>query len=369
MATSKDYYALLGIPRNATDEQIKKAFRKLAMDYHPDRNNSPEASERFKEVNEAYEVLSDSQKRAYYDRYGRTPGNGGTGMGFDTFEFGGLGDIFEAFFGGATSTTQRRSPHKGSDIVSGVNLTFEEAYSGVQREIEISRVELCGVCKGVGSNPGTNPEKCPECNGAGQVRRTQQSIFGRFVQTSACSRCGGQGTIITNPCIHCKGQGRERVKRKLSVTIPAGVDEESQMKLQHEGEAGFYGGSAGDLYIRFEIKPHKFFVRRHSDIIMALPLNFAQAALGCSVEIPTMEGKFTLKLPGGIQHGKVIHIKDKGFLRIHSKNRGDQIVIVKVLTPDRLDERQRQLLEELSQSLPKTDDWSRPNDDLLQYLS
>ncbi len=230
-------------------------------------------------------------------------------------------------------------------------------------------MELCSVCKGVGSKPGTNPEKCPECNGAGQVRRTQQSIFGRFVQTSTCPRCGGQGSVINNPCTHCKGQGRERVKRKLSANIPAGVDEESQMKLQHEGEAGFYGGSAGDLYIRFEIKPHKFFVRRHSDIIMALPLNFAQAALGCSVEIPTMEGKFTLKLAAGIQHGKVVHIKDKGFPRIHSKSRGDQIVIVKVLTPDKMDERQRQLFEELSQSLPKMEEWSRPNDDLLQYLS
>ncbi len=369
MTTNKDYYSLLGIPRNATDEQIKKAFRKLAMDYHPDRNSNPEASERFKEVNEAYEVLSDSQKRAYYDRYGRTPGDGGGNMGFDNFEFGGLGDIFDAFFGGATSTAQRRSPHKGSDLVARVSLTFEEAYSGVQREIEVSRVELCSVCKGVGSKPGTNPEKCPECNGVGQVRRTQQSIFGRFVQTSTCSRCGGEGSIITNPCTHCKGQGRERVRRKLTATIPAGVDEESQMKMTHEGEAGYYGGSAGDLYIRFDIKPHKFFVRRHADIIMELPLNFTQAALGCSVEIPTMEGKFTLKLPAGIQHGKVVHIKEKGFPRIHARGRGDQIVIVKVLTPDKLDERQRQLLEELAESLPKADGYARPGPDLLQYLS
>jgi len=369
MPTARDYYAILGLPRNATDEQLKKAYRKMAMEYHPDRNGSPGADERFKEINEAYEVLSDAQKRAYYDRTGRPPGNGGDSMGFDNFEFGGLGDIFEAFFGGATSSSQRRSPHKGQDIGFRVSLTFEEAYTGTSREVEISRVELCSICKGIGSRPGTNPEKCPDCNGAGQVRRTQQSVFGRFVQTATCTACSGKGTVIKSPCTQCRGQGRERVKRKISVNIPPGVDEESQMRMQQEGEAGYYGGSPGDLYLRFDIKPHKYFIRRQSDLVMALPLNFAQAALGCTVDVPTMEGAFSLKVPAGTHHGKVFRIKERGFFRLNSRGRGDQLVITKLITPEKLDQRQRQLLEELSASLPKSAEFARPGDDLLQNLS
>ena len=368
MPPTRDYYSILGLPRNATDEQLKKAYRKMAMEYHPDRNGSPGADERFKEINEAYEVLSDAHKRAYYDRTGRPPGNGGDSMGFDNFEFGGLGDIFEAFFGGATASSQRRSPHKGQDIGFRVSLTFEEAYTGTSREIEISRVELCSICRGTGSRPGTNPEKCPDCNGAGQVRRTQQSIFGRFVQTATCPTCSGQGTVIKSPCTQCRGQGRERVKRKLSVNIPAGVDEESQMRMQHEGEAGYFGGSPGDLYLRFDIKPHKFFIRRHSDLVMALPLNFAQAALGCTVDVPTMEGVFSLKVPPGTHHGKVFRIKERGFSRLNSRGRGDQLVITRLITPEKLDQRQRQLLEELSASLPKSAEYARPGEDLLQHL-
>lgn len=369
MPTLNDYYSVLGVPRNATDEQVKRAFRKLAMEYHPDRNGDPGAHDRFKEINEAYEVLSDPQKRAYYDRYGRIPG-GAQGMGgFDTFEFGGLGDIFEAFFGGATSTAQKRSPHKGSDIVAKINLSFEESYFGVARDVEITRIEICSVCKGIGCKPGSNPDRCPECNGTGQIKRMQQSIFGRFVHTSTCSMCNGQGTIITNPCPNCKGQGKERVKRKLNIKIPAGVDVDSQLRLQHEGEAGHYGGSPGDLYVRFEIKQHKFFVRRYSDIVIALPLNLAQAALGATVEVPTMEGPYTLKIPPGTQHGKVFHIKDRGFHKMNSRSRGDQLVVVKILTPDKLNQRQKQLLEELADTLPRTEEYLQPGDDLMQYIN
>ena len=368
MASIKDYYDVLGLPHNATDEQIKRAYRKLAMEYHPDRNRNNEAEARFKEINEAYEVLSDSQKRTYYDRYGRGPGNGER-FGFDTFDFGGLGDIFEAFFSGATTTAQRRAPRKGSDVAARVTITFEEAYSGTSKEIEVTRIEACSMCKGAGSQPGYNPEKCPECNGQGQVRRTQQSIFGRFVQTSTCSYCQGQGTVITNPCTHCKGKGRERVKRKISLNIPAGVDVETQMRLAHEGEAGVYGGSPGDLYIHFDIKPHKFFVRRSSDIIMVLPLNFAQAALGCTLDVPTMDGKFSLKIPAGTQHGRVFRIKEKGFHRVNSRGRGDQIVIAKLVTPERLDQHQKKLMEELAASLPKVEEYSHPEDDLIHRLN
>lgn len=368
MSATKDYYSILGVPRGASEEQVKKAFRKMAMDYHPDRNQDPTATEKFKEINEAYEVLSDSQKRAYYDRYGHMPGNGAENMGFDSFEFGGLGDIFDAFFGGAASTSQRRTPHKGQDLSIKLSLTFEEAYTGFSRDIELNRVELCSTCKGVGCKPGTNPDKCPECNGTGQIRRTQQSVFGRFVQTSACSMCQGQGTIITTPCPNCKGHGREKVKRKITINVPAGIDSDSQMRMQREGEAGYYGGSPGDLYIRFDIKPHKHFLRRGSDIIMTTTLNFAQAALGCSLDIPTMEGNFTLKVSPGVQHGKVFRIKDKGFPRLNSRGRGDQMVIVKIATPDKLDSKQKQLLEELSSSLPQTQDFSKPEEELLQYL-
>ncbi len=368
MAPTSDYYSILGVPRNATDEQLKKAYRRMAMEYHPDRNGSPGADERFKEINEAYEVLSDANKRAYYDRTGRSPGNGGDSMGFDSFEFGGLGDIFEAFFGGAASTAQRRSPHKGQDIGFRVSLTFEESYSGATREIEISRVELCLVCKGIGCKPGTNPEKCPDCNGAGQVRRTAQSIFGRFVQTSPCPNCNGQGTVIKSPCAQCRGQGRERVKRKLHINIPAGVDEESQMRMSHEGEAGYYGGQPGDLYLRFEIKPHKFFVRRNSDVVLALPLNFAQATLGCTVNVPTMDGIYSLKVPPGTHHGRVFRIRERGFPRVNSRGRGDQLVITRLITPEKLDGRQKQLLEELAASLPRSEEYARPGEDLLQHL-
>lgn len=369
MAQTKDYYSILGLPRDATDEQVKRAFRKLAMEYHPDRNQNSGATEKFKEINEAYEVLSDPQKRSYYDRYGHAPGgDGGDNMGFDTFEFGGLGDIFDAFFGGTRSTSQRRTPRKGQDISVKVTLTFEEAYTGVTRDIELNRVELCSVCKGIGCRPGSNPTKCPECNGTGQIRRTQQSIFGRFVQTATCSRCQGQGTIITDPCPQCKGQGREKVRHKLTVNIPSGVDNDSQMRLQHEGEAGYYGGPPGDLYISFEIKPHKFFLRKGADIIMSVTLNFAQAALGCSLELPTMDGKYTLKVGPGVQHGKVFRIKDKGFPKLNSKSRGDQLVIVKVQIPEKLDARQKQLLEELMTSLKTGDEFAKPDGDILQYL-
>lgn len=369
MSQTKDYYATLGLPRGATDEQIKKAFRKLAMDYHPDRNQSTGATEKFKEINEAYEVLSDPQKRAYYDRYGQAPGgNGGDNMGFDTFEFGGLGDIFEAFFGGTTATHQRRTPQKGRDISVTISLTFEEAYAGATREIEFNRVELCSVCKGLGCRPGSNPEKCPECNGTGQVRRTQQSIFGRFVQTSTCNRCQGQGTIVTDPCPQCKGQGRERVRRKLTIEIPAGVDTGNQIAKRREGDAGYYGGSPGDLYVSFEVKPHRFFLRREADIIVSVTLNFAQAALGCSLEVPIMDGKYTLKINPGVQHGRVFRIKDKGFPKLNSRGRGDQLVIVKVQIPDKLDARQKQLLEELMSSLKTGEEFAKPDGDILSYL-
>ena len=353
MPANRDYYEILGVPRNASDEQIKKAFRKLAFQHHPDHNREAGAEERFKEVNEAYEVLSDPEKRASYDRYGRVATSGW--QGFEDFGFGGLGDIFDAFFGGATATARRRGPQKGADLRARFNLSFEEAIFGAEKQFEMWRIENCSLCRGVGSQPGTNPQRCPNCNGTGEVRRIQQSLFGRFVHTATCPSCHGEGTTITHPCPQCKGSGREKVKRKLTVTVPPGVDESYQMRLRGEGEAGIYGGSPGDVYIAFSIKPHELFVRRDIDILYELPINFAQAALGNNVEVPTLDGQTELKIPPGIQNGKVLRIKGKGVPRLHGRNRGDQLVIIRVVTPQPLDDKQRQLFAELAKTLPEAE--------------
>jgi len=354
MATSnKDYYEVLGVPRNASEEQIKRAFRKLAFQHHPDHNREPDAEERFKEVNAAYEVLSDPEKRDYYDRYGHVAGAGG--FGFENFDFGGLGDIFEAFFGGATTTAHRRSPRKGTDLHTEIDLSFEEAIFGIDKEIEIRRTEKCSVCHGIGSKPGENPQKCPDCNGNGQVRRVQQSIFGRFVQTATCPRCRGEGTVIINPCPECKGHGIQKQKRKLTVNVPPGIDESYQMRLSNEGEAGIYGGSSGDVYINFKIGAHDVFTRKQNDILYKLPINFTQAALGCEVKVPTVDGNTALKVPPGTQNGKVLRIKGKGVPKLNSKGRGDQLVMVRVITPQSLNSRQKELLEELAKTLPQAE--------------
>ncbi len=351
--TSKDYYEVLGVPRNASEEQIKKAFRKLAFQHHPDHNREAGAEESFKEINAAYEVLSNPEKRAYYDRYGHVVGSGE--FGFENFEFGGLGDIFEAFFGGATTTTRRRSPRRGADLRTKIDLSFEEAIFGTDKQIEIRRTEKCSVCHGIGCKPGENPQKCPECNGRGTVRRVQQSIFGRFVHSASCPRCHGEGTVIINPCAQCKGNGIQRFKRKLTVKIPPGIEESYQMRLSNEGEAGMYGGSAGDVYIDFNIKQHEFFTRKHADILYKLPINFAQAALGCEVEVPTVDGNTTLKVPSGTQNGRVLRIKGKGVPKLNRKGRGDQLVTVRVITPQSLSEKQRQLFNELASTLPQAE--------------
>ncbi|HEX77470.1 MAG TPA: molecular chaperone DnaJ [Dehalococcoidia bacterium] len=350
MATKRDYYEILGVPRNATDEEIKRAFRRLAFKYHPDRNKEDGAEQRFKEVNEAYEVLSDPQKRASYDRFGHVGAEGVFGRGFEGFDFGGLGDIFEAFFGG-TATATRRGPQKGADLHCNLTLTFEEAAFGCEREVEIERIELCSRCGGLGSEPGSQLQRCPNCNGTGQVRRIQQSLFGRFVNFVACERCHAQGQIITQPCTQCRGTGQERRRRRLAVKIPAGVDNDSQIRLNGEGHAGGRGGSPGNLYIGLSVQPHQFLRRQGDDVFYELPLNFAQAALGDEVEVPTLDGTYKLKIPPGTQSGKLFRLKDRGIPHLHRGGRGDQIVRVVVVTPQSLDERQRRLFRELAESL------------------
>lgn len=348
MAIKGDYYEILGVPRDATDEEIKKAFRRLAFQYHPDRNKEPGAEEKFKEINEAYEVLSDPRKRANYDRYGQAVS---PGWGFEGFGFGGLGDLFEAFFG--ATTTAQRIPQRGADLRTQLVISFEEAVFGVQKEIEIERSEVCSLCHGTGSEPGTNPQKCPSCNGTGQVRRIQQSLFGRFVNITTCSQCQGQGTVITNPCSQCRGKGRHRVKRKVMVNIPPGVDDGQQLRLTGEGDAGLWGGPSGSLYIELSVRPHPFFQRAGDNIIYELPINFAQAALGAEIKIPTLDGQTILSIPPGTQTGKTFRLKGKGIPRLNGRGRGDQLIKISVVTPKHLDERQRKLFEELAKILPQ----------------
>ena len=347
----RDYYEVLGVSREAPDDEIKKAFRRLAFKYHPDRNHEDGAAEKFKELNGAYEVLSDAGKRAAYDRYGHAGADGGFGHGFEGFDFnfGGLGDIFDAFFGG-TAGGQRAAPRRGADLHFRLTLTFEEAVLGIDREISLSRTESCASCHGSGAAAGTQPTRCTQCNGSGQVRSVQQSIFGRFVNVTTCPRCRGQGTVITEPCPACRGNGHVKMKRSLSVNIPAGVDNGMQIRLTGEGEAGERGGPAGNLYVAVSVKEHKVFNRDGDDILYQLPVNFAQAALGDEVEVPTLYGDTRLKIPAGAQAGQIFRLKDKGAPRLKRSGWGDQMVRLVVTTPDSLSKEQKRLFEELART-------------------
>ena len=354
MAIKQDYYEVLGVPRNASDEEIKRAFRRLAKLHHPDRNREPGAEEKFKEINEAYQVLSNPDKRRRYDRYGRV----GIQGDFSDFGFGGLGDIFESFwngFGAPFGRTAQRVPQKGDNLRSHLTLSFEEAVFGCSKEVEIQRIEFCPSCHGIGSELGTNPETCPDCRGTGQVKRVQQSIFGRFTHITTCPRCGGSGAVINNPCSQCKGGGRIKVKRKISINVPAGVDEGYQLRLDGEGSAGLYGGPPGDLYVTLSVKPHNLFHRDGSDILYELSINFAQAALGDEVRVPSLDGKVELKIPPGTQNGKTFRFKGKGVSHVDARGRGDLLVKVSVITPQHLDKNQRHLFEELAKILPRTE--------------
>ena len=346
-----DFYAVLGVDRNASQEDIKKAFRRLAMQYHPDRNNEPGAEAKFKEINQAYEVLSDPEKRAAYDRFGHAGVSGGFGgTGFEGFNFGGFGDIFDAFFGGAT-TRQRRGPQRGADLRTSITLDFEEAVFGTEREIEVTRNEICTECSGSGAEPGSKPERCPSCNGSGEVRRVQQSIFGQFVNVSTCERCRGEGRVITSPCRHCRGTGRQRRTRKLVVKIPAGVDHGQPIRLTGEGDAGAGGGGPGSLYVVVNVRPHPHFRRDEDDILYELPLNVAQAALGAEVTVPTIDGETRLTVPPGTQNDHVFVLRGKGVPHLRGGGRGDQYVRVSVVTPTELTKEQRRLFEQLAATL------------------
>ena len=353
MVTKRDYYEVLGVSRNASEEEIKKAFRKLAFSYHPDRNRDDGAEERFKEVNEAYEVLSDANKRTAYDQFGHSGADGFFTRGFEGFDFSGFGDIFDAFFDGMTYAT-RRAPQRGADRHYQTTISFEEAAFGCEKEIKIKRTEVCSLCHGTGAKPGSQLSQCPNCHGTGQVRRVQRSLFGRFMNTTICNQCQGEGKVITESCPQCRGTGREKNERRISIKIPPGVEDGNQIRLTGDGEAGMRGGSPGNLYITLSVRQHEFFVRDGDDILYELPINFAQAALGTEIEVPTLYGKTKLNIPAGSQTGKTFRLKDKGVSHLHRNGRGDQIVSLFVTTPESLTKQQRKLFQELASTLNPT---------------
>jgi molecular chaperone DnaJ len=353
MSAKRDYYEVLGVNRQASQEEIKKAFRRLARQYHPDVNKSADAETRFKEVNEAYEVLSDQEKRSMYDRFGHAGPRAGFGQ-YDDFGFGGFEDIFETFFGGMRAgTTTRRGPSRGADLRYDLSIEFEEAIFGCEKEIEIFRHETCPHCRGSGAEPGTQPIRCPQCNGTGEVRRQQQSILGSFIQVTTCPRCQGEREIVTTPCTECRGQKFVQVERTISVKIPAGVDEGTRIRLAGEGEPGLRGGPPGNLYVVLGVKPHAQFRRDGTNIYLELDINVAQAALGDVVTVPTLDGDEELAVPAGTQTGEAFRLRDKGVPHLRRNGRGDQIVLVHVRTPSRLTKEQKELFEQLATTLGK----------------
>jgi molecular chaperone DnaJ len=346
----RDYYEVLGVQRGASDEELKKAYRKLALQYHPDRNpGDKQAEEHFKEVSEAYSVLCDPEKRAQYNQFGHAAfGNGGPfqGGGFD-FNASGFedifGDIFGEFFGGGAGTRRRRS--RGEDLRYNLEIAFDEAVFGTEKKIKIPRHGACEACHGSGSKPGTSAKTCPTCRGRGQMSFQQ----GFFTVSRTCSQCGGQGTYISDPCGECGGAGRVRKLHTLSIKIPPGVDTGSRLKLRNEGETGASGGQPGDLYVVIDVKPHPLFAREGLDIVCDVPLSFVQAALGTEIDVPTLEGKVKMKIPAGTQSGKSFRLKGKGVRDVHGyRHQGDQLVRVTLETPTHLTGKQKELLKEFA---------------------
>ncbi|MDF2668503.1 MAG: molecular chaperone DnaJ [Paenibacillus sp.] len=333
--SKRDFYDVLGVDKGASDDDIKKAYRKLARQYHPDVNKASDAETKFKEVKEAYDVLSDDQKRSTYDQYGHIDPN--QGMGGNAQDFGGFGDIFDMFFGGGGQ--QRRNPNapqRGSDLQYTMTIEFKEAIFGKELDITIPRTETCDTCHGSGAKAGTKPESCTVCKGSGQQEVVQNTAFGRIVNRRVCSACNGQGAIIKDKCNTCNGAGKVKKQRKIHVKIPAGVDEGAQLRVSGEGEGGTKGGPAGDLFIVIRVKAHEFFERDGDDVYCEVPLTFAQAALGDEIEIPTLTEKVKLKIPSGTQTGTYFRLKGKGVPRLRGYGQGDQHVKVVVVTPTSL---------------------------------
>ena len=353
----RDYYEVLGVEKNASDAEIKKAYRKLAMKYHPDQNpGDKSAEEKFKEVNEAYEVLSDADKKARYDQYGfagvdpnfnPNAGNPFGGFGGGGFGFGDLGDIFGDFFGGGASSSARRNgPSKGQNVVAEIEISFEDAAFGCEREITFGRIEPCATCHGTGCKDGAQPETCAYCHGTGTVR-TQQNFMGMTMQSNQpCPKCGGQGKIIKDACSTCRGKGKVRRNKTIRVKVPAGIDNGQSFRVRDEGNVGSNGGPNGDLLVTVRVRKHDIFVRDGANVLCEMPITFAQAALGATIEVPTLDGKVRYNVPEGTQTGTTFRLRGKGIPYIGYKTRGDQFVTVVVETPQKLTQKQKDLLRQ-----------------------
>jgi len=362
MSSKRDYYEVLNVPRNASKEEIKKAYRKLALKYHPDRNKSPEAEEKFKEISEAYAILSDEEKRMQYDRLGHegissryTWDDIFRGADFDRifkdlgFGFGGFDTIFDMFFGGGVP--RRHGPRKGADLRYDLEITLEEAAFGLKTEIEVPGFEVCDTCKGSGVKPGTGPKRCPKCNGTGEIRRTRSFGFTHFTEIETCNECHGKGVFVENLCGDCKGMGTVQRIRRIKLKVPPGIDDGYHLRLAGEGKPGIQGGPNGDLYVVVQVKPHEIFKRNGSDLLCEAHIGFPQAALGTKIYVPTLEGKARLKIPAGTQTGTLFRLRGKGVPHLHGWERGDQLVRVIVQTPTKLTQRQRKLLAELEKEM------------------
>ncbi|MBE6037448.1 MAG: molecular chaperone DnaJ [Clostridiales bacterium] len=366
----RDYYEVLGLQKGASESEIKSAFRKKAMQYHPDRNpGDKEAEEKFKEVNEAYGILSDPDKKDKYDRFGHAgvdPNAGFGGGGFGGFQGGGFedmfGDIFGGMFGGmggfGGGQSRRNAPRKGADLQKGISITFEEAAFGVKKNIEINKYVSCDHCSGSGAEPGTEKKTCPHCNGTGEVRTVQRTPFGQFANVQPCSHCGGTGKIIEKPCSKCGGAGKVRKTVTISVNIPAGVDNDSVIPIRGQGEPGSNGGPAGDLYVVLAVQPHKLFQRKGDDLWLEMPITFTQAALGDDIVVPTLEEKVSYKIPAVTQPGTIFRLKGKGVQSLRSGRKGDLYVQVNVEVPTKLSKKQKEAIKAFGEG-KETDGYSK----------
>ncbi len=351
MSTKRDYYEVLGVTKNASVEELKKAYRKLARKYHPDVNKEDhDAEDKFKEIQEAYSVLADDDKRYQYDTYGHE-GMNGQGFDFSGMEFNGFGDIFDMFFGGQSSGSKRRGPVRGEDIRYDLRISFEEACFGLEKDIEIVRVVECEVCEGTGATPGTNIENCSTCGGTGQETVYQQTPFGRFQTSRTCRTCQGTGKIINEPCKECHGKGRKQETKKIHLTIPGGVQAGARLRVSGEGDAGYYGGPNGNLYVFIDVKPHKEFVRDQDDIHSKISIDFVQAALGDEVLVNTLDGEKLLVVPAETQFGDTIKLKNHGAKKLRSEGRGNHIFYVEIVTPSNLTDVQKDQLKTFQKSL------------------
>ena len=357
----RDYYEVLGVSRGASEDEIKKAYKKMARKYHPDLNpGDKSAEEKFKEVNEAYEVLSDADKKARYDQYGHAGvdpnfGAGGFGGGFDGgFDFGDLGDIFGSFFGGGFGGGRRTNPNapqRGESIRMSIAISFEEAAFGCEKEVTVERYETCDTCHGSGCAPGTSPEVCPDCHGTGTVQVRRQTPMGVFATSAPCAKCGGKGRIIHQPCKDCRGSGMVRKKKTIQASIPAGIDNGQTISIRGQGNAGKNGGPAGDLLITITVRPHELFRREGTSVLCEAPITFTQAVLGAELEIPTIDGKVKYTLPEGTQSGTTFRLKGKGIPSINGRGRGDQYVTVYIETPRNLNKEQKEALKKFAAAM------------------